>query len=139
MIVRRIFFFLFLLSFGACVEQTSVPDFPDVAVNEQINLTNIQYNQLRLDNGYVYLTAGARGIIVIRKSATQYVAIERTCTYQPQDTCAIVEVDASGFYLVDSCCGSQFDLSGQVIKGPATFPLRQYATALSGNFLYITN
>jgi len=123
----------------ACNENTPIPNFPDVAVNEQINLTNIQYNQLRRDNGYVYLKAGARGIIVIRRSATQYVAIERTCTYQPENTCGIVEVDVSGFYLVDPCCDSQFDLLGQVIKGPATYSLRQYATALSSNFLYITN
>jgi len=139
MITRKIIFFFFLLGMGACNENTPIPDFPNVIVNEQINLTNIQYNKLRQDNGYVYLTAGARGIIVIRRSATQYVAIERTCTYQSQNTCAQVEVDASGFYLIDSCCGSQFDLLGQVLKGPATYPLRQYATALSGNFLYITN
>ena len=139
MAIRKIVFFLFLLSVCACNENTPIPDFPDVAVNEQINLTNIQYNKLRQDNGYVYLTAGVRGIMVIRRSATQYLAIERNCTYQPLNTCATVEVDVSGFYLIDPCCDSQFDLLGQVIKGPATYPLRQYATALSGNFLYITN
>jgi len=139
MTIRKIFCFLFLLGIGACETNTVVPDMPSVLVSEQINLTNIQYNNLRLDNGYVYLKSGARGIIVIRKSATQYVALERTCTYHPQDTCGIVEVDVSGFYLVDPCCDSQFDLFGQVIKGPATYHLIQYATAISGNFLYITN
>ena len=50
-----------------------------------------------------------------------------------------MEVDGSGLFLIDPCCQSQFDLSGQVLARPATYPLRQYATATSGNFLYITN
>ena len=128
-----------LLLVQACGKDTPAPILPYVVVNEQINLTNIQYNNLRQDNGYVYLNAGARGIILIRRGPNRYVALERTCTYQPTDACAKVEMDASGFFLIDPCCQSQFDLSGQVLNPPANYPLRQYATATSGNFLYITN
>jgi Rieske Fe-S protein len=123
----------------ACGKDTPAPVLPYVVVNEQINLTNIQYNNLRQDNGFVYLNAGVRGIIVIRRGPNRYVALERTCTYQPGNACAKVEADASGMFLIDPCCQSQFDLSGQVLSPPANYPLRQYATAISGNFLYITN
>jgi nitrite reductase/ring-hydroxylating ferredoxin subunit len=123
----------------ACGKDTPPPAIPYVVVNEQINLTNIQYNNLRQDNGYVYLAAGVRGIILIRRGHNRYVAIERNCTHQPGDACATVEVDASGLFLIDPCCQSQFDLSGQVLAPPARYPLRLYATATSGNFLYITN
>lgn len=130
-----IFFWL-----AGCEDTSEAPIIPNVIVNEQINLTNIQYNNLRQDKGFVYLPkAGVRGIILIRESATRYRAIERNCTYQPEDACGIVEVDASNLFLKDPCCGSQFDLSGQVTGGPATYPLRQYATTLQGNFLFITN
>lgn len=139
MIIRRLIYFFFLLGLGACAENNVTPNIPDVLVNEQLNLTNIQYNRLRQDNGYVYISGGVRGIVIIRKSATQYVAIERNCSYDPQSSCATVEMDPSGFFLVDPCCNSQFDLFGQVLRGPATYRLRQYATATSGNFLYITN
>ena len=139
MTIRRLFFFLFLLGLGACAENNVTPNVPDVLVNEQINLTNIQYNQLRQNNGFVYIAGGVRGIVIIRTSATQYIALERNCSYDPQNTCATVEMDPSRFFLVDPCCNSQFDLFGQVIRGPATYRLRQYATATSGNFLYITN
>ncbi|WP_146904327.1 Rieske (2Fe-2S) protein [Adhaeribacter aerolatus] len=127
------------MSLASCEDNTEAPLIPNVIVNEQLNLTNIQYNRLRQDNGYVYLNAGVRGIIVIRENANRYRAIERNCPYKPEDACGIVEVDASNLFLKDPCCGSQFDLSGQVTGGPATYPLRQYGTTLQGNFLYITN
>jgi nitrite reductase/ring-hydroxylating ferredoxin subunit len=140
MIIRNISCWLALsLLLLACGKDTPAPALPYVVVNEQINLTNIQYNNLRQDNGYVYLNAGLRGIIVIRRAANRYVALERTCTYQPENACGKVEVDASGLFLICPCCQSQFDVSGQVLAPPANYPLRQYATATSGNFLYITN
>ena len=131
--------FLFLLGLISCAKDSPVPEIPYVIVNEQINLTNIQYNRLRQVNGYVYINSGVRGILIIRQNTNRYVAIERNCTYDPAAECATVEVDNSGLFLIDPCCNSQFDLSGQVTGGPAAYPLRQYATAVSGNFLYITN
>lgn len=139
MIIRKVLLSLALGLLLGCGKDTPAPAIPYVVVNEQINLTNIQYNALRQDNGYVYLNAGVRGIIVIRRGPNHYVALERNCTYQPADACATVEMDASGLFLIDPCCQSQFDLSGQVLARPATYPLRRYATATSGNFLYISN
>lgn len=139
MTIRNLIFGAMLALLAACGRDTPAPAMPYVTVNEQINLTNIQYNDLRQENGYVYLNAGLRGIILIRRGPNRYVALERACTYQPADPCGRVEVDASGLFLLDPCCHSQFDLSGQVLARPATYPLRQYATATSGNFLYITN
>ncbi|MGV3502336.1 MAG: Rieske (2Fe-2S) protein [Adhaeribacter sp.] len=137
--MRNLLGALGLALLAACGRDTPAPAMPYVTVNEQINLTNIQYNALRQENGFVYLNAGLRGIILIRRGPNRYVALERTCTYQPANTCARVEVDGSGLFLIDPCCQSQFDLSGQVLARPATYPLRHYATATSGNFLYITN
>ncbi|MGV3641980.1 MAG: hypothetical protein ACO1NZ_15750 [Adhaeribacter sp.] len=139
MTIRNLLCGLMLALSAACGRDTPAPAMPYVTVNEQINLSNIQYNALRQENGYVYLNAGLRGIILIHRGNNRYVALERTCTFQPADTCARVEVDGSGLFLIDPCCQSQFDLSGQVLARPATYPLRQYATATSGNFLYITN
>jgi len=128
---------LFLLT--ACGKTSVAPIIPNVLVNKQLNLTNIEFAKLRQVYGYVYLEGGVRGIIVIRVNTNSYVALERNCSYQPEDDCAVVEVDASGIFLKDPCCGSQFDLTGQVTGGPASYPLRKYATTLQGNFLYITN
>jgi Rieske Fe-S protein len=142
MITRlRLFLFLTLPFLAGCSDDDDAqrPYIPDVYVNQQLNLTNIQYSPLRQDRGFVYLNAGARGIIVVRQSATRYLAFEQTCTYQSIDTCAVVKVDNSRLFMKDKCCGSQFDFEGAVISGPAAFPLKQYQTALSGNMLHITN
>lgn len=115
------------------------PTIPTAVVNEVINLSTVQAAPLRFDRGYLYLNAGVRGVVLVRQSAQQYLAFERNCPYQPYNTCAKVSMDPSGFFLVDSCCTSRFDLRGQLTSGPATRPLRQYSTSLSGNLLYITN
>jgi hypothetical protein len=142
MITRLRLFLLCTLPFLAgCADDDKEPRpyIRDVYVSQQLNLTNVQYAPLRQDRGFVYLNAGARGIIVVRQNANRYLAFEQTCTYQSTDTCAVVKVDDSNLFMKDKCCGSQFDFEGAVISGPARFPLKQYQTALSGNTLIISN
>ncbi|UYZ62515.1 Rieske (2Fe-2S) protein [Hymenobacter weizhouensis] len=114
------------------------PQIPLAAVNEIVNLTNQQNSALRFDNGAIYVKGGVRGIIVVRQNASSFLAFERNCPYQPLDTCARIKIDPF-LRLYDPCCQSQFSLQGQVQAGPATRPLRQYNTSLSGNLLTITN
>ncbi|WP_303309932.1 hypothetical protein [Hymenobacter sp. BT730] len=115
------------------------PQIPLAVVNEVINLTNQEYQQLRFDRGAIEHAGGVRGLIIVRQNASTYLAFERNCPYRPYDTCALVEIDSSRLFLVDKCCGSQFGLDGQLQAGPGARPLRQYNTALSGNLLTITN
>jgi nitrite reductase/ring-hydroxylating ferredoxin subunit len=114
------------------------PQIPLAAVNEVLFLTDQQNSNLRFDNGAVYIKGGVRGIVVVRQNASTYLAFERTCPYQPLDTCARVKIEPF-LRLFDPCCNSQFSLQGQPQGGPAARPLRQYSTALSGNTLTITN
>ena len=112
---------------------------PNIAVNIQINLQSITYSKLSVDNGWVYLNGGNRGIILYRASSTSYLAFERTCSYYPNNTCARVKVDPTNFYLTDTCCASYFNFSGVPTSGPATFPLKQYSVSLNGSILNIIN
>ena len=115
------------------------PRMPDVFVDEQINVNSQLYPGLRQDNGYAYIDGGYKGILVVRQNAGQYLAFERACPYDPTADCSQVKVDASNLFIVDDCCGSQFNLQGNVTGGPAVYGLRQYRTALSGSLLYISN
>ena len=123
------------------------PLIPYAPVNLSLELTNQQYAALRSDNGYVVLptngpagVGGLRGVIIVRQNAGSYLAFERTCPYQPFDPCALVGPNPSAsFSLLDKCCGSQFNLQGQVTGGPATFPLLQYRVALQGSQLTVLN
>jgi nitrite reductase/ring-hydroxylating ferredoxin subunit len=133
-------FTLLLLLTTACKDDSGRgPVIPDVFVNEQINVNSQLHPLLRRDGGYAYIPGGYKGILVVRQNAGQYYAFERACSYDPTASCAQVEVDASNLFIVDDCCGSQFNLEGAVTGGPAIYGLRRYQTSLSGSVLYITN
>lgn len=104
----------------------------------EINLALPQYIDLNT-TGYVYINAGVRGIILHKKNATTYLALERNCTYQPNQACATVDVHTSNLFLQDVCCGSIFNWDGLPTGGIAWRPLRQYQTTLNGNLLTITD
>lgn len=137
MSIRSAFLLLLLITVSSCSENIPESQIPLTNVDETINLTNQQYLPLRMVGGYVYIKGGLRGIILYKESPNSYLAIERTCSFQPTDTCARVEVDDSGFFLIDPCCGSTFNMRGIPTGGPAIEPLRLYNTYLDGNFLTI--
>ena len=66
---------------------------PNIAVNEYIDLNLPSYFPLNAVNGWVYYNAGVKGIIIFRKSTTEFVAIERTCSFDPSTSGAVVEVE----------------------------------------------
>ncbi len=129
--------YLFLLA--ACENSGPEDQIPGAIVNETINLTNQQYLSLQFVGGHADINGGVRGIIVYHAPNNEYRAFERNCSYDPLNTCARVEVDGSGLFLVDSCCSSTFNFDGFPTGGPAGLPLRLYNTILQGNILTITN
>ena len=110
--------------------------FPDIVLN--LNLPeNIG---LKTTGATLAVGGGVRGIIVYCSQPNEYIAYERNCTYHPNDACATVNVDVSKLFLVDSCCGSTFDLAtGAPTGGVAIRPLVQYKTTYDGLYLIITD
>ncbi|MDN5216562.1 hypothetical protein QQ020_31120 [Fulvivirgaceae bacterium BMA12] len=137
---RPLIFALLLLSvIAGCEESGGDNQIPFVFVDETINLNNFEFLDLKTLGGHVTINAGVRGIIIYRESNTVYRAFEKNCTYQPLDACADVEVDQSGLFLIDPCCSSKFNFDGFPFEGPATRPLLEYRSSVSGNTLRITN
>jgi len=135
-----------LFGLAACGSSaTNTQTIPSVSFSTQINVTNQQYQALRIVNGVVVLPAGGiagggvKGLFVVRVDANTYRAYDRNCPYQPYDACSLVSLDRSRLFFRDSCCNSQFDLQGQVTGGPANRQLRSYATSLNGSLLTISN
>jgi hypothetical protein len=133
---------------AACNSNTdTTTTIPNVPVNVQLDLRDQQNKALLFDNGVVAIPPGSangqggvKGIYVVRQNASYYTAFERNCPYQPLNSCATVSLDRSShLFFVDSCCGSQFGLQGELRNGPASRSLRQYSTSLSGSLLTITN
>ncbi len=115
---------------------------PNVAVNEYIDLNLPSYSGLNAVNNWIYYPAGARGLIIFRKSTVEFLAYERTCTFDPNTTGSIVTIDSTGYTAKDNICGSKFSIfDGSIINGPAARPLKQYKTEyqISNNRLHIYN
>ena len=129
---------IWVLSLTSCKKDDDAV--PNVSVNIVISTTDPSYNDLNAVGGWIYLTGGSRGIIVYRYSIDEFMAYDRHCTYEPLESCAIVEVDQSGIIAEDLCCGSQFLLTdGSVIDGPASVSLKLYQTSFDGNNLFVYN
>ena len=118
-----LFFVILILGFASCKDALPRDDIPRVFVRKEINLNDFTYKDLNNIGGYVYITGGVRGIIIYRKSLSQYLAFERDCPYQPLDSCALISVDNSTLFMIDTCCSSKFDFDGNPTAGPARFPL----------------
>lgn len=91
---------------------------------------------------YTNTNYGVNGIIIFHKDINQYLAFERTCSYDPNESCAIVELNDENnpTLMVDSCCNSYFLLEdGTPIQGPALLPLKQYNTSFDGIYVNVFN
>ncbi len=127
-----------LLAFYACRNRDGV--IPYVPFDININIQNPQYNKLNGLGGWVYVSAGSRGLIVFRSDFNTFVALDRHSTYKPERTCAIVFVDDNNITATDTCSGSVFQLmDGSPMNGPATIGLQQYRTSFDGNIIRIWN
>ena len=133
---------LALLCFSGCDSEPTDDPIPwqpfDII---QLNLNLPEYIHLRSDRSHAYLNnGGVRGIIVYHDTGNNYIAYERTCSFQPNSACATVEVHVSTLYILCPCCSSTFDLAtGFPTGGPAWRPLRQYETSVTGSTLTVTD
>jgi nitrite reductase/ring-hydroxylating ferredoxin subunit len=128
----------FILTFNSCKKDKNndvAQNYVDfyLYINEPSNIS------LNAVGGWAYVNYGTKGIIIYRRSTSEFTALERNCTYDPAAACSQVEV-LSGISAIDSCCSSRFSIyDGSVINGPATQPLYQYNTTFDGNALHVFN
>jgi hypothetical protein len=90
--------------------------------------------------GWMYYSGGINGIIIYRKSEQEFIALERTSSYLPNNAAAKVKVQPDNFTCKDTISGSKWQIiDGTVVNGPATWSLRLYGTTFDGNVLKIVN
>lgn len=121
----------------SCSSTDIINPIPYAYVEIDINLNDTQYADLLVDNGYVYILGGYKGIIIYRENKSTYKSFERASPVNPTDPCAIVDVDESGLFIVDPCSGATFNFNGDPISSPNGVPLRAYFSILEENWLYI--
>ena len=137
--IYSVVFFVFL--FTSCTkENNSNTNVPIQNVNITLYPSDPQYaTNIGVIGGWVYITGGNKGIIVYRKSSNEFMAYERTCTYDP-NTNSRLKVLTDNVTIVDSLCGSKFlMLDGSIIQGPAAAALKAYSCDFNGSVLHIYN
>ena len=113
---------------------------PSLPVNVKIYPNDPSYFKLQTIGGWVYINGGINGIIVYRKSNEEFIAIERTSSYYPNNAAAKVFVQSDNFILRDTVSDSRWQIiDATVTKGPAEWPLRRYGTSYDGSLLNIIN
>ncbi|MFY9309771.1 MAG: hypothetical protein WAQ28_12055 [Bacteroidia bacterium] len=113
---------------------------PITGVDIYLYTNNPSFSNLYAVGGWTYITGGVRGILIYRKSNTEFMTYDRNCTYQSSEPCATVHVDATNILAVDTCCNSKFSIyDGSVTQGPAGLPLKAYNNTFDGNVLHIYN
>ena len=98
-------------------------------VDFTLDLTSAANAALNKDGGYLY----QGGVIVARTVSGTYVAVSQTCTHAG----GTVEYIPSTNHFYCPNHGSNFATNGSVVNGPATSPLAQYTTVLSGTSLRV--
>ena len=101
-----------------------------------LDLSLAAYMSLRGINGSVKVGVPGDTLIVIRTGATTTVALSEIC---PHARCG-VRFDTPSQLLVCPCHGSEFKLTGAVVRGPAAKPLKLYASVIdaAGTLVTIT-
>lgn len=95
-----------------------------------IDLTSADFNALKTVGGYAY----SGNIIIIRSTASVYLALASICTHQG---CTVTYSSSEG-KVACPCHGSMFTTTGSVLQGPATSSLKTYNVTIDGTNLKIS-
>jgi hypothetical protein len=132
---KKTLFFLFfcVLLVFSCKKKTIQDPIPFQNVNVTIYPNDPLNFKIQVVGGWMYYNgAGVNGLIIYRKTnvgANDFIALDRTSTYLPDNASAKVKVQLDNFTLKDTISGSKWQIiDGSVLLGPATLPLKQYYT-----------
>ena len=130
--INLIIYAFILVIFSFCKKKTTavVDNIPYQTVNINIYPNDPLNFKIQAVGGWIYVAGGVNGIVVYRQTMTgssDFIAIERTSTYLPNDAGAKVKVLSDNFTLKDTVSGSKWQINnGAVMTGPASLALKQY-------------
>jgi Rieske Fe-S protein len=108
------------------------------SVNGTVSGSSVQVqidssSPLAAAGGAAFVRSNGGSFLVARTGQDTFSALTTVCTHE---TCTITGFDSSNF--VCPCHGSRFSTTGRVVNGPASAPLRTFATSFSNNVLTIS-
>lgn len=113
---------------------------PSIPVNVTVYPNDPLNFKVQAIGGWIYVNGGINGIILYRKSQQEFIAVERTSSYLPDNPNAKVKVMSDNFTVRDTISDSRWRIfDGAVTQGPAQWALRLYGTSYDGNAVRIVN
>lgn len=141
-IVKISFLILFVFLSSSSCEKNRY-DFPYVPININVELVRLYGTIGPGEYEYMFENEGVNGLIIRRNFSDQFFVYDRTCTYEPDYSCAVTDDTTSTLHVSCPCCSSQYflDESGDafVTRGPSKYPLVQYDATINSGFLWIYN
>ena len=120
-----------------------VPNYPIpyTPVNVTIYPNDATNFSIQAIGGWKYITgAGVQGLIVYRKTQTDFLAIERASPENPNVAASALKVQSDNFTLKDTVKNARWQIvDGAPMSGTSQWQLRLYGTTYDGNVLRITN
>ncbi|HUI30853.1 MAG TPA: ubiquinol-cytochrome c reductase iron-sulfur subunit [Candidatus Acidoferrales bacterium] len=106
---------------------------PPVPLDAQTRVQAATIDELKPNSAKFFRFLDKPAVLVHLQNGS-YEALSAKCTHLG---CTVAfEQDKDIFYC--NCHGSQFNIDGKVIKGPAALPLTQYAVSVSGDDIFVT-
>jgi Rieske Fe-S protein len=124
--------FLAKLLGGAAAAALILKSKPVLAKKLGLSLDKVE--ALKKVGGSATVKLDGKEMIIIRDSDTTVRALAAKCTHQ---ACP-VSYNPSAKKVECKCHGSNFDVSGKVLKGPATVALQSYPASLSDGRIILT-
>lgn len=118
---------------GPSLEDRPIPSASAAIVNGTLVLTVDATSPLATLGNAVLIENGLGKVLVSRTAQDAFIALTAVCTHFG---CTIVRYDNQIYEC--PCHGSRFGVNGNVIRGPAASPLRQFVTHFSNDILTIT-
>ena len=111
----------------------SLPTIHGTTANGVVSVTIDPASSLASVGGAALVQAASAAFLVARTAQNSFTALTAICTHEG---CTITGFQSPIY--VCPCHGSQYSTSGGVLGGPATQPLRQFATQFANNVLTIS-
>ena len=113
---------------------------PNINVDIYINIQDPKHQNLSGMGSWIYVNGGSKGIIIFNLDNEKFLAYERHCPYDPENSCSRVSVDETDLFAIDSCCLSKYQLlNGSIVDGPGSLPLKGYNSSFDGNIIHVWN
>ena len=117
---------------GSGVNAQNLPIINGTFANAAITVSVAGASPLAAVGALAIVTSPGGNVLVARTSATTFNALSAACTHA-----ACTVSDFSGQTFVCPCHGSEFDVNGRVVNGPAVVGLSQFPTTFNGTVLTI--